>query len=456
MTMATTAADGSDSLQPENRRLRAALAYAQRGWHVFPLHTPGEDGSCSCRRADCTNIGKHPRTMNGLKDATTDEARIRRWWEQWPLANVGVATGSSRLVVVDIDPRHGGDESLRDLVQEHGDDWLDTVTAETGGGGTHYLYAAPEGKVIRNSAGDHGIDLRGDGGYIVAPPSTHVSGTPYTWVQKPSETALQPFPEQIFVVHRRSAASQPIGEVIPMGQRDQTLTSLAGSMRRRGMSEHAILAALRAENEQRCDPPLPDADLVRIARSVSRYAPGDDIVLRARSGNPTYSLLRKILVEPPYYLIRVEETDVRVTAEQLANHRALRVRALEQADIVLPAMKPAEWDLQLSALVTQLETIDAPEDASEAGLIWAAVRKCLAARSDLEERFEQGRPVERDGLVYATGPILREALRTRGIGATQPAIWDAVRRHGATNTVLRIGSKTWRAWAIPVGEVDEP
>jgi hypothetical protein len=111
----------------------AALAYANRGWAVFPLHTPVE-GRCSCRQPECRDIGKHPRTRQGSNDASADLAVVERWWTSWPTANIAIACAPSNLVVIDIDPRHGGDESLRDLVEEHGEEWLDTVSVVTGGG----------------------------------------------------------------------------------------------------------------------------------------------------------------------------------------------------------------------------------------------------------------------------------------------------------------------------------
>ena len=185
--------------------LDAALAYADLGWHVFPCHTPRPAGGCSCRKRDCGSIGKHPRTLKGFKDATTDLATIRAWWEMWPDANVGIACGASGLVVLDIDPRHGGDESLRDLITQHDDhSILNTVTAETGGGGTHLLYHCPPDTFIADVVSSEkfrgplgpGIDVRAAGGYIVAPPSLHESGQEYAWVvsQAPGETDLLVLP----------------------------------------------------------------------------------------------------------------------------------------------------------------------------------------------------------------------------------------------------------------------
>ncbi|MGH9023116.1 MAG: bifunctional DNA primase/polymerase, partial [Acidimicrobiia bacterium] len=117
------------------RPVPAALAYAARDWAVFPLHTI-LGGTCSCRRA-CAHPAKHPLTRHGLLDATTDAATIGAWWARWPWAGVAVATGRrSGLVVVDVDPRSGGHESLRRLQSLMGS-MPATLTALTGGGGTH-------------------------------------------------------------------------------------------------------------------------------------------------------------------------------------------------------------------------------------------------------------------------------------------------------------------------------
>ena len=107
-----------------SRMLDAALEYAAMNWSVIPLHTPTAENTCSCRDKDrCQNVGKHPRTQNGLKDATTDPETIARWWTQWPKANIGIECGRSSIVVLDVDVRHGGDEAWEDLVTIHGADW---------------------------------------------------------------------------------------------------------------------------------------------------------------------------------------------------------------------------------------------------------------------------------------------------------------------------------------------
>ena len=169
----------------------SAHTYAERGWPVLPLHSI-KNGSCTCGKS-CRSPGKHPHTRNGLKDATTDPAKINRWWTQWPDANIGIATGKqSNLVVLDVDPDHGGKASLDDLTASYSE--FETLSQVTGGKGWHYFFEYPESiEAIKNSAGKigKGLDIRADGGYVVAPPSTHLSGNLYQWeTEKPLSEQL--------------------------------------------------------------------------------------------------------------------------------------------------------------------------------------------------------------------------------------------------------------------------
>lgn len=171
-----------------------ALAYAARGWHVLPLHTVAPDGQCTCGKGEaCPSPAKHPRTRNGLKEATTDEQTIRGWWARWPDANIGLRTGpESGVYVLDIDPDHGGEQSIEDLEQSY-QPLPAGPRALTGGDGIHHLYRYPDEGEWPNTAGKlgPGLDTRGVGGYIVAPPSLHISGNRYEWLD---ETAPLPTP----------------------------------------------------------------------------------------------------------------------------------------------------------------------------------------------------------------------------------------------------------------------
>lgn len=127
---------------------------------------------------------KSPCTPNGFKDATRDASIIRLWARKWPEASIGVPTGdASGWLALDIDPRHGGDVSLTTLIEQYGA-LPPTMEARTGGGGRHIIFSYPPGSNIRNSAGrlGEGIDVRGEGGYIIVAPSVHASGRPYEWL----------------------------------------------------------------------------------------------------------------------------------------------------------------------------------------------------------------------------------------------------------------------------------
>lgn len=265
---------------------QTALTYGRLGWPVFPVHSIREDGGCTCRdgRA-CDSPAKHPRTANGLNDAATDEDTIRDWWQRWPNANIGVRTDA--FVVLDVDPRNGGEASLEDLIHDHGRDWLDTLTSLTGGGGQHYIFRAPVGMRIHSGTSKNlppGIDIRGIGNYIVAPPSVHASGNFYRWEGDagPDEAEPAALPGWLLELLTGRGALRLVandqGFVLPKvvdRNRNVTLTSIAGSMRRRGFGENAIVAALLVENDERCDPPLSEREVRRIASSIAQYPPGD-------------------------------------------------------------------------------------------------------------------------------------------------------------------------------------
>src|SRR2546428_2118695 len=162
---------------PDTSLRDAALEYAQRGWHVVPLYSIRDDGTCDCGREDCSSPGKHPRTPHGQDAATPEPAQIRDWWTVWPDANIGIACQQSGILVLDVDPRNGGDETLAALIEKFGA-LPETLTADTGGGGQHYVLEHPGVKLPAHAG--RGLDIKDDG-YIVVAPSLHASGKRYTW-----------------------------------------------------------------------------------------------------------------------------------------------------------------------------------------------------------------------------------------------------------------------------------
>jgi len=279
----------TDLSAPPPDHLEAALSYARRGWAVFPLHNPVEGGVCSCSQGKaCRSIGKHPRTRQGMKDATTVEQQVRAWWHRWPGANIGLAMGrTSGLVALDVDPRSGGDASLAELFDEHGT-FPATLEALTGGGGFHFLFAHP-GVKFKNSSSvlGEGLDIKTDGGYIVAAPSLHASGQRYEWR---GTAAPAPLPGWLLTLlttqraqpeskataaalHRAATTSSASDTLIPAGERNKRLFRIACALRGDGSTPQQIVEELAAINSARCAPPLDEGELRRIASSAARYQP---------------------------------------------------------------------------------------------------------------------------------------------------------------------------------------
>jgi hypothetical protein len=262
----------------------AALWYAKNGIPVFPCHYPA-DGGCSCRDPKCHTPAKHPLTEHGFKDATTDLAKIAQWWDRWPTANIAIPMGSTtRRLAVDSDPRNGGPSTPPDFIEQFGsiDGAAEQITG-SGGGARHYVFSYAGGSVPRELS--PGVDVKGEGGYIMVAPSLHMSGNRYQWdgIEGP-KTLLHPAEAPAWLIERIAAArngstrAAPVadGEQWGKGQRNDKLTSVAGTMRRRGLTREAIEAALLQENRQRCDPPLAEAEVRGIAASVARYEPACD------------------------------------------------------------------------------------------------------------------------------------------------------------------------------------
>jgi hypothetical protein len=262
--------------------LEAATFYAALGWPVLPIW-PIRGGSCSCGEGACEHPGKHPvgsLAPHSFKDATTDLRTLEAWAAQVPDLNLAIATGDlSGIFVLDIDPRHGGDVSLELLEEEFGR-LPDTVEVHTGGGGRHLYFKTEPGLGSSTGRAGPGLDIKANGGYVLVPPSNHISGGRYIFEVSSHAGNVEPAAappwllEKIRAPERGPAA--PVGPSIPAGGRNDTLTSLAGTMRRRGMDEAAIAAALLVENEQKCDPPLPEAEVRAIAKSVAGYAPSSN------------------------------------------------------------------------------------------------------------------------------------------------------------------------------------
>jgi hypothetical protein len=253
-----------------------ALTYAKvRRWCVIPLYGI-RDKRCTCGRADCPSPGKHPRLTGWQGKATTARRIIADRFRSWPYSNVGIATGArSRLVVLDVDPRHGGDATLADVVRRYGP-LPETPTVLTGGGGTHYYFRYPGESIANKISLAPGLDIRGDGGLVVAPPSPHVSGRRYCWdVTANWELSLAPAPAWLFEGlqdghHNHRLRSDGTALQLHEGERNALLFRLACALRRYGLNASALRSCVEVINREHATPPLPATECEMIAASAAR------------------------------------------------------------------------------------------------------------------------------------------------------------------------------------------
>jgi hypothetical protein len=270
---------------------------------------------CACGKPECPSPAKHPYSKlapHGLKDATTDEARIREIWTEAPLANIGINCEAAGLVVLDKDVRHGGNASLEQLEAITGP--LETANVFTGSddGSQHFIFQANGTPILSRPLDTDrypGLDVKACGGYIVAAGSDHISGGHYSWG---TSSAPQPIPAALLAVlpKKDSAPKEPrVGDgtrsgTIPEGQRNSALTSRAGQLRRIGLSEAGIAAALLQENVERCIPtPLPEAEVRSIAHSIGQKAPDDTIRAEAPRHVEAFDDVAILSRPEPDYLI---------------------------------------------------------------------------------------------------------------------------------------------------------
>jgi hypothetical protein len=244
--------------------LAAALDYLARGWTPLP----------AARRGKRPLVAWRP-----YQERAPEAAELEDWLARWPEANVALVTGQrAGLVVLDVDPGHGGAESLAALEERHGA-LEPTVEALTGGGGRHLYFAHPGGEVRNRTGLAPGLDLRGDGGLVVAPPSVHPSGRRYLWREgrAPGEVPLAPLPH--WLVEPPAAPGERVGhppehwralarEGVEAGRRNATLASFTGHLLWHGVDPGVILELMLAWNRARCRPPLPDDEVVRTVRSI--------------------------------------------------------------------------------------------------------------------------------------------------------------------------------------------
>lgn len=254
-----------------NNMLEAALHYAELGFAVFPLK-PRD---------------KTPLTHHGCKDATTDKQQIKKWWNRCPDSNIGLATGaiSQNICVIDIDIDEDkgidGSDTLSEWERNNGR-LPDTAIAITGRGGYHYYYRITE--PIKNRTNIlEGIDFRGDGGYVVAPPSVHSNGNEYEWEYDIDEYDIADADATVMKLLETARAAtnllnayQPldVDAIMSEGSRNDRLFRLASHYQAKSLPDDAVRALVEKANREKCTPPLEQEEVDKILGSVLTFNKG--------------------------------------------------------------------------------------------------------------------------------------------------------------------------------------
>ena len=371
---------------------KSALAYAKIGFRVFPVQP-----------RDKIPLGKA--APHGCLDATTDAAKIKAWWTEHPQANVGIACGSG-LLVVDIDPATGGDESLDMLELEHGKLPL-TPTVLTGGGGTH-RYFAFTGKVKNKVALEPGIDIRSEGAYVVAPPSVHPSGRRWEWEasSRIDEMDMAPAPEWLVgrllepTGAQRSQANGPtIDRVdadgvlagVPAGERHAALFRYAAHLRSQNVVTKAEAEILVAQAAANCKPPYTDEDpLVMVADVWNRYPAGSSFVRELTEEADTAPLVTK---RDRTLIVEWIAKQVKAEARGLKEHSDGRISGHLSIETTLPgtgrSLRAAQFTFTALRSRTELAS-DLGKKVSE--LNWDQMIEYLC--TEVTNYVQGGEPVE--------------------------------------------------------------
>jgi putative DNA primase/helicase len=262
-----------------NALLDAALSYAGRGWYVFPCAWI-EGGACSCKDPECDSPGKHPLTPHGLLDATNDATSVREFWTKFAKANIAVVTGAkSGIAVVDVDNIDVARPELRKLLPEYD---FRSVPLQKTGKGWHLIFSYPGVHVKNGTKFLPGMDSRGDGGYIMAAPSRHISGNDYEW-KAALNGSIAPLPAALLLAINGPSAnsngqkprfdSSIVWEGISEGERDATLFKYASKMR--GNDTPRDLAdRLIVEASARCKPPFSERKALQKVEQAYKYPAG--------------------------------------------------------------------------------------------------------------------------------------------------------------------------------------
>ncbi len=372
---------------------------AEAGFSVFPSYGIN-DGRCACGDLECEHPGKHPACAHGFKDASRDYGQLKTWLFQRQDRNVSIATEVSGLVVIDVDPRNGGDETWAAMVAELGEGIEDTVQVNTGGGGRHIYYEAPAGVRIKSGSNvlGPGVDLKAGGGAVVAPPSRHLLGPRYEWAEDHSIYDRKPadLPQALLdrILAAQSGTRESDGEDegggepttgfdllralggVTEGGRNEAIFKAACAFRSANVPKK-VAAQACLEAAAKCTPPFSKKEARAIvARVYKSYPPGRE----PRHDEPGHQ--RPIIVIEPGRLPWLVDAAEKILCE---NHEQWRL--YERAGLPMQVTVIAERDREnqktvrrpSGAVVMRQATAPMIEDTLTRAIDWRQIDEKVAS-----------------------------------------------------------------------------
>jgi hypothetical protein len=385
--------------------LEEALKYEALGFSVIPVHVIRADGLCSCGSARCKSPGKHPRITwraNQTTRLTADELR-ECFSEKSPPSSVGIVTGPiSGIMVLDID----GPEGLASLKKAGFpyEDLPKTPTVKTGGGGMHLYYRYPEGDPVKTATGIlHKVDIRAQGGFVVAPPSIHKSGRKYEWMKKRSLGDLEIAEFDITQLLGTRQVPKKIrisrnwyDELIngaPEGERNSSATRLAGRYLSRGLTTDETSLILIAWN-QRNDPPLPEAEIEQIVRSVDKAETQTGFGLEWISGvlGVNVVAIRRITGDEPKCIMEFDEGSCSMTTAELLSPVAFQSSIADATKFIVPkrsAKTSPSHEKVIQAILRESTDEDAGHEATITGEMRSLIGDYILSQRVMPEVTDQ-------------------------------------------------------------------
>jgi hypothetical protein len=474
----------------ESETLQAALWLAEQGIPVFPCHCPEGLNGCSCHNPLCTSQGKHPRTEHGFQNASTDPEQLKKWWDQWPDANLAIATGLlSGLFVMDFDPRNGAPSDREGCAQLIGG--IPDAAAEviSGGGGRHIYFKYEPTLFPWGTPKDiaDGVEVKAEGKYAMAPPSLHPSEKRYVWdgMEGRNHLLTLPLPPAALIEKINAAVlrkNTPPAEERKWGkgERNNQLARLAGAMRRYGMTATAIAPALQEANRNQCEPPLGADEVRQISENISRYPPSQiapDYRIREESSHSNGAAVPAIREAEPLAVVNarngsgaavvLQEPDLDSTAEPPLDALVEQGDDIEQVKpdplpeqpqpskkkskkTAQPANDEPKKDSQATKLIRMISGVEfshTPEGALFASFSIKNHHETHAIRSKafriyLQRRYhdETGSALGKNGISDALGVFEGRAV----YDGPEKEVFCRIAQHGEA-IYIDLGDPEWRA-----------